>query len=904
MKTLKAECKLIVLMQIFFIFSLSSLGGCQVLEPRSSDAAPVDPKSKKSAASDAAALVEANVTPSFTLSSITLSASAPIPVGSTVNVYVTLRNSESEVLELPSLAPSFSLTGSGTSVGTFNTPTWNSTEKRFESTFTGTNEGTLKDVLATVIFEDAEQAVSASLPTLQVIPVTGPTVELAIESARVGSNDFNVSATFSRDVTGLTEDDFTIVGASNVVLDSSSNPAILTITPSNIGNVSISLSSNKALDIYSLANLLSNQLVAQSNTLTINASKLNGSGSNSNPYSNTNYRLSGVCSLANENIYLALESDPANSLATVVCGSSLTWEYTAMGFNFASNGTKNIRATLGTTAAYANRNIDVDVANPSASVTSAPDLTYANQSAYTIGFQCADSYASYLGSASASVSVWDVGETTHVVSETTTCHSAGSSQNVVFNLSPHLTTLGAAFVVKVQVIDAAGHIGNTSTTANYSTSEDVPAVSLTSYPASVGQYSGYSAPYSFSGACSNIGGDVLITLGGIQIVTTSCSAGTFDTSLSPNSYPAEGSQTLLASQCNLQNGAVCGNSSVTITVDNVDENTVAPILGWTTYPLYMGQYVAYPDNINNYTVTGTCSSYGGDVTVSVGGTSVGYTGCSGQTFSLNFYISSWPADGSADLTASQCNSMNSGICGVVTNTVTIDNYDETINATPSLSFTSNPSSIGQYSGNGWSGYVNIGGNCSDFGSTITINFNGSSIGSASCSGGTFYASSLYIYSLPSDGTYNFNLYQCNSQNGGLCGSTDASVTVDHYDDLSCSTSYWSDPVPNSWEVSQGSCQSYSYGDSTQCTYQSGNSYPNGSNSYSSYVCNCSNYSNFSYANNQWSDGTYCYQDEYFDNYSSYENSGTCYTSYSSQTVNSGVIYSSGATMSGGSTCSP
>lgn len=87
--------------------------------------------------------------------------------------------------------------------------------------------------------------------------ITPPTVTLGRSSAVVNGN-FNITADFSEDVSGLIASDFSISNGSAISLNGSGSSYTLRIDPGNSGDVTINLPANQANDVAGNGNIVSN----------------------------------------------------------------------------------------------------------------------------------------------------------------------------------------------------------------------------------------------------------------------------------------------------------------------------------------------------------------------------------------------------------------------------------------------------------------------------------------------------------------------------------------------------------------------------------------------------------------------------------------------------------------------
>jgi len=843
---------------------------------------------------------------SFAHSSIEVSSTTMIEIGETLVAYIYLRDENSNLLVMSDLNPELALNGSGTSSGTFGSAIWNSTEKRYESTFTGTVAGTANGVIATILQDATPQAISATAPTLRVKPILGPTVTLAIQTARDGTNSFEASINAERPLTGIDISDFQITGTSAASLHSSGQ--YLTLTPSNIGLVSIRLNANAGTDSFELGNQISNPLSVGINNISLNVSTSSDTRVNSNPYADNNYKLFGVCSRIGDTIHISKSTAPSTVLATSVCSAGLTWEYSAMGINFATAQSYTLNAKLGDTDATASKSFALDLAPPSYHSLSLPDITDSNLVAYTVSFVCTDDLSAIYPTIASTMVLKD--SSLNVLGTQNINCTADGNSNVVFNLASQISYVASGVTATLTVTDSVERTYSGDHAVNVNIASATPSVSISSSTSSVGPYSGNGDTLNFSGTCSEWAGGVQIYFDGSNVATTACSGGSFSSSYNFSTYPAEGNYSVIASQCNPVNGANCSSPSANLFIDT-NPNYSAPSVAITASPSDVGRFSS--NYMSTMYVSGTCSdsssgnSSGGNVSIYLNSSQIlSSVACTSNQFSISFSTSDftdYPADGSYNFTATQCHFSDNTLCTSATaGTNVVHAY-----TAPTVSITNSPATIGQFGTSNWDVIGTCTHNGSGAGGNVSIQLNGSEISNTSCnsSSSTFSAtlSTMSVNYWPGDGTTQFTVIQCNAADPALCSSTMASVTVDHYDDQTCNSYINGTTQPDVNSISVGSCQSYSYDNCTSCSYQSGGYSGGCSFGGSGTVCNCSaSGTNYSISSNDTSTPGQCYINYTETPWTSSESMGSCWTFYGT-VQNNTAMYSDGQQMVDGSYCS-
>ncbi|MGE8494367.1 beta strand repeat-containing protein [Comamonas sp.] len=361
---------------------------------------------------------------------------------------------------------------------------------------------------------------------------------------------------------------------------------------------------------------------------------------------------------------------------------------------------------------------------PVVAISSAPAITAANQSAYTVSGTCTvdgSNVAVLVGSVAASAPC-----------------SGGSWTSAGLDVSG--LPDGSVTVTASQT--AGGLTGSGSLVTAKDTAGVAPSVSITSAAAIT---AANQSAYVVSGTCSVNGTDVSVLVGQVAAAAP-CSSGTWVTAgMDVSGLPA-GAVTVMASQTA---GSQTGSVSLVINKEPVG---IVPVVAITLPPdITVSNQAAY-------TVSGTCSVAGTNVAVQVGSiaASVACDGSSWTTAPLD--VSGLP-DGLVTVTASQTVSGGSGSASVVVNkTAAATAPVVTIGSAPAITLANQAS-------------YTVSGTCSASGISVAVQV-GSVPASATCDAGAWTASGLNVSALP-DGVVVVTAEQIV---GGLSGSDSVETT--------------------------------------------------------------------------------------------------------------------------------
>ncbi|MBP7845714.1 MAG: hypothetical protein KA116_12985, partial [Proteobacteria bacterium] len=479
---------------------------------------------------------------SYTQSTITVSAGT-INHGETATVYATFKNSAGASLDLPSESMSFSLTGAGTIAGTFSSPQYDAANKRWYSTFTSTVAAAnpeSKNILVTHELNGSPQALTSTLPSITVNPLTAPTATLSMNSIRSSATaPFDVFITFSRDVSGF-------AGVLNLVTASSSgglsitDPASVggsntlysvTITPNDSSSVSVALDANKVQDALGYYNTAATTLIAS--YIDVLFSNLTDNYYYSNLMSSPSIEI--ACSTAGGLVQLSV-----NGIAHPTGVSCATSPAIFTGMSFVDGLNTLIAYQLDNDNNNFSKTISVysDTSAPTISLNSSTNnISDSTKSAVTVTGECNDDQAA--NNASISIVLSDNANNNYNTSGTTCVQNAnGPDFAVVADLSA--ATVAGSITASATITDLAGNsTTDTRSIGNYLPSGNIQNLQEQHNYSSIGQYSTSGAnTFWFSGTCSNLGynspnNKIHVTLldGSDNLVRTvgdiDCSSGSF-----------------------------------------------------------------------------------------------------------------------------------------------------------------------------------------------------------------------------------------------------------------------------------------------------------------------------------------------------------------------------------------
>lgn len=347
------------------------------------------------------------------------------------------------------------------------------------------------------------------------------------------------------------------------------------------------------------------------------------------------------------------------------------------------------------------RNTTKDATGPSVAVVTAPAINAANQSSYAgVSGTCSE--------VGVAVSV-DIGGV--VVTPAPTCSGSGWIAAAV-----NVTALPeGTVVVSATQIDTFGNSG--SGTLNTVKDLTAPVVTvLTAPPINATNQATYTG---VSGACSESGLPVVVTIGGIATPATACVSGAWTAPATNVSAVPEGVVAVIATQTDAAGSSGTGSRNTT-------KDVTQPVVTVATAPVI---------NVANQTtydgVTGTCSENGLPVSVSIGSVSVATTNCGANVWSAPVTDVSSVADGVVLVTASQTDT--AGNVGSGTRNTT---KDATL---PLVSVTTAPS----INNGNQTSYSGVTGTCSENGRPVAVSIGSIAVSPVpSCSAGAWSAGSV------------------------------------------------------------------------------------------------------------------------------------------------------------------
>ncbi len=413
------------------------------------------------------------------------------------------------------------------------------------------------------------------------------------------------------------------------------------------------------------------------------------------------YTVSGTCSVNGSNVDVEVGSVPGSVSASVPCTSN-SWTTAALNVSTVPDGTVTVTATQTAGGLTGSDSVDVNKATgavqPVVTITSAPAITAANASAYSVSGTC---------SANGSNVVVEVGS----VSATALCNGG-------IWATEGMDVSGLADgPVEVRATQTVG--GQTGT---FTTSKDVagvaPAVAITLAPAiTVANQSAYTV----SGTCSADGADVDVLIGGLA-ASAVCNNGIWASSAIDVSGLANGPVSVSAS---LTVGGQTGSGGFTTSKDAVG---AVPVVAISSAPAITAL------NQGAYTVSGTCSAEGSTVTVLIG--SIPATAqCSGGIWATSGVDVSGLADGAVTVMASQSAGGQTGSGSLVTS-------KDSAGAAPAVAITSAPA----ITVTNQTAYT-VSGTCSAEGANVNV-LVGSIAATAVCNGGIWAISPIDVTALP------------------------------------------------------------------------------------------------------------------------------------------------------------
>ncbi|MEJ5128747.1 hypothetical protein WH367_22100 [Comamonas sp. MYb21] len=441
------------------------------------------------------------------------------------------------------------------------------------------------------------------------------------------------------------------------------------------------------------------------------------------------YSVSGTCSVGGSNV----DVEVGSVSATALCNGGI-WATEGMDVSGLADGSVEVTATqtVGGQTGLGNFVTSKDAAGvaPAVAITSAPAITAANQSAYTVSGTCSAN--------GANVDVLIGGLAASAV-----CNNGiwASSAIDVSGLANGPVSLSASLTV-------GGQTGSGGFTTSKDAAGVVPVVAISSAPAITALNQG---AYTVSGTCSADGATVTVLIGSIA-ASAPCNAGIWASAGVDVSGLADGAVTVMASQTA---GGQTGSGSLVTTKDSAG---AAPVVAITSAPSITAA------NQTGYTVSGTCSAEGANVSVLVGAIAASAVCNGGIWASAPIDVSGLP-DGPVSVTVSQTAGGQTGTGGFVTS-------KDAAGAAPAVAITSAPAITAANQ----TGYT-VSGTCTADGSNVAVLIGSLSV-SATCNGGIWATPAVDVSGLP-DGPITVTASQTaggQTGSGGFVTSKDSAGT--------------------------------------------------------------------------------------------------------------------------------
>ena len=445
-----------------------------------------------------------------------------------------------------------------------------------------------------------------------------PLVGISTPSSINGSNESSYSLSGTCESGG---------GSVSVTLGSL---AITTLTCSTGGQWSVSNidtstlgEGNITLDVTQ-SDVAGNEGEASANILKDTVTPLVGisTPSSINGSNESSYSLSGICESGGGSVSVTLGS---LATSTIACSSNGQWSVSHIDASTLGEGSITLDVTQSDVAGNegeASANILKDTITPLVGISTPSSINGSNESSYSLSGTCES------GGGSVSVTLGSLATTT------ITCFSNG--QWSVSNIDA--STLGeGSITLEVTQSDVAGNEGEAS--ANILKDTATPLVGI-STPSSINGPN--ESSYSLSGTCESGGGSVSVTLGSLATTTLICSAGG-QWSVSPidASTLGDGSIALEVTQFDVVGNE--GEASASILKD-----TVTPLVGISTPSSINGS------NESSYSLSGTCESGSGSVSVTLGSLATNTLTCSSNgQWSVSHIDASTLGEGSITLDVTQ-----------------------------------------------------------------------------------------------------------------------------------------------------------------------------------------------------------------------------------------------------------
>lgn len=469
----------------------------------------------------------------------------------------------------------------------------------------------------------------------------------------------------------------------------------------------------------------------------------------------TNYPVSGTCSENGRTVSVTV----GTASATPSCSGG-AWSTTINVSSVADSGSVSVTANhtdlAGNSATQASASVVKDTSDPTVAITSSGAINNANKASYPVSGTCSEN------GRTVTVSVSGVG---------------GTPSCTAGNWSVTLDVSALADAGSVSITANHSDInGNSAPQASTTVLKDtiVPTVTISSAPAI---NNANKSSYPVSGTCSENGRTVSVSVGGVG-GTSTCTALAWSASLNVSALADSGSVTVTANHTD-----AAGNPATQAST-TVSKDTGIPTVA-----------INSPSVINNanktsYTVTGTCSETGRQVTVNVGSVNTSDT-CTLLTWSVTVDVSGNPDSGTLLITADHTDAAgNSAVQAGTTVVKDTANPTVAIGSAPTIKVSNKTS------------YV-VSGTCSENGRSVSISV-GSVNASATCSGGAWTSSSLDVSSVPDSGSVSVSA--THSDSAGNTATANTSVLKDATDPTVAITSAPSINIANvsSYTIS-GTC---------------------------------------------------------------------------------------------------
>ncbi len=411
------------------------------------------------------------------------------------------------------------------------------------------------------------------------------------------------------------------------------------------------------------------------------------------------YSVSGTCSVNGSNVQVQVGSVSA----TAPCNGGL-WATAGMDVSGLADGPVAVTATQVAggqtgTGSFATSKDTAGVA-PVVAITSAPVITAANQSAYTVSGTCSAD--------GANVDVLIGGLTASAV-----CNSGiwATAAIDVSGLADGPVSVSASQTV-------GGQIGSSGWTTSKDSAGVVPVVAIGLAPAIT---AANQSAYSVSGTCSANGAAVTVLIGSVP-ASAQCNAGIWTSAGVDVSGLPDGAVTVMASQTA---GSQTGSGSLVTTKNAAG---AAPVVAITSAPAITAS------NQSAYGVSGTCSADGANVTVLVGSISATAV-CSAGAWSIAGLDVSGLPNGPVTVTVAQTAGGQTGTGSIVTS-------KDAAGVVPAVAVTSAPAITAANQ----TAYT-VSGTCSVDGANVTV-LVGTISATALCSGGAWSTAGIDVSGLP------------------------------------------------------------------------------------------------------------------------------------------------------------